>query len=481
MADLGLPFAPEAFPVEFLALGGLGPGRAAARDGERLRAAAARQGARARTRRRSRASRSSSTTPTRKGLPLLDLERPARAAHVPGLRRRQAGARGHRRAVARRPSACCCARWSGWRPAAGRSSSASRSSTSPTCCALAPDGRGVVSCVELAAVQDKPALWSTALMWLVAELFEALPEAGDLPQAEARRLPRRGAPAVRRRDRRVPRRARAHRAADPLQGRRRLLRHPAADRPLRGGARPARPARSSTRCARSRPADAKKLRATVSTYPRSDLYDVETLLTSVGIGEAAVTLLSEKGVPTPVVHTRMVAPASRMDPADDVDGRREGVAAVGEVRRAGRRAERARDPRRAARAAAEQEATAGEPALDGADGARAGAAQARRAAPGAGARRRRAPTRSATSCARARARRCSARSRAASSGCCASGSSAASVDRHAGIGPARRVGRRSGGCGNAAQPAPAKLVEPARPDAEVGDREQRGRRRRPRG
>ncbi|HKH17378.1 MAG TPA: helicase HerA-like domain-containing protein [Solirubrobacteraceae bacterium] len=43
---------------------------------------------------------------------------------------------------------------------------------------LAPDGRGIVSCVELAAVQDKPALWSTALMWLVAELFEALLEEG---------------------------------------------------------------------------------------------------------------------------------------------------------------------------------------------------------------------------------------------------------------------------------------------------------------
>jgi uncharacterized protein len=68
------------------------------------------------------------------------------------------------------------------------------------------------------------------------------------------------------------------------------------------------------------PADAKKLRATVSTYPRSDFYDVEQLLTTVGIGEAAVTLLSEHGVPTPVVHTRMLAPASRMDPADDVAG-----------------------------------------------------------------------------------------------------------------------------------------------------------------
>ena len=38
-----------------------------------------------------------------------------------------------------------------------------------------------------------------------------------------------------------------------------------------------------------------------------------------GTGEAAVTLLSEKGVPTPVVHTRMLAPASKMAPIADVD------------------------------------------------------------------------------------------------------------------------------------------------------------------
>jgi uncharacterized protein len=68
------------------------------------------------------------------------------------------------------------------------------------------------------------------------------------------------------------------------------------------------------------PNDAKALRATVSTYPRSDFYDLETLLTAMGTGEAAVTLLSESGVPTPVAHTRLVAPASRMAPADDVAG-----------------------------------------------------------------------------------------------------------------------------------------------------------------
>jgi hypothetical protein len=69
------------------------------------------------------------------------------------------------------------------------------------------------------------------------------------------------------------------------------------------------------------PEDAKALKATVSTFPKSPFYDMETLLTSMGIGEAAVTILSENGVPTPVVHTRITPPASRMGPADDVEAK----------------------------------------------------------------------------------------------------------------------------------------------------------------
>ena len=44
------------------------------------------------------------------------------------------------------------------------------------------DGRGVVTCLELSDVQDKPRLFSTFMMWLLAELFQNLPEAGDLPK-----------------------------------------------------------------------------------------------------------------------------------------------------------------------------------------------------------------------------------------------------------------------------------------------------------
>ena len=67
------------------------------------------------------------------------------------------------------------------------------------------------------------------------------------------------------------------------------------------------------------PDDEKALRATVKTYPKSTFYDLEELLTQLGIGEAAVTILSETGVPTPVVHTRLDRPRSRMGPTDDVD------------------------------------------------------------------------------------------------------------------------------------------------------------------
>ena len=80
------------------------------------------------------------------------------------------------------------------------------------------------------------------------------------------------------------------------------------------------------------PDDAKALKATVD-LPAVGLLRLEELLTQLGIGEAAVTILSESGVPTPVVHTRLRAPRSRM--ARPTTSRaRPGLAAVGQVRHA---------------------------------------------------------------------------------------------------------------------------------------------------
>lgn len=60
------------------------------------------------------------------------------------------------------------------------------------------------------------------------------------------------------------------------------------------------------------PDDQKALSKTVRTYPKTDVYDLESALTSLGIGEAVVTVLSEKGSPTPVAWTRMRVPRSLM-------------------------------------------------------------------------------------------------------------------------------------------------------------------------
>ena len=61
------------------------------------------------------------------------------------------------------------------------------------------------------------------------------------------------------------------------------------------------------------PDDQKALAKTVRTYPKTTVYDLEEALTSLGIGEAIVTVLSERGAPTPVAWTRMRAPRSLMD------------------------------------------------------------------------------------------------------------------------------------------------------------------------
>jgi DNA helicase HerA-like ATPase len=184
---------------------------------------------------------------------------------------------------------------------------------------VAPDGRAIISCLELPAVQDKPKLFSTVLMWLLAELFEQLPEVGDLPKPklvfffdEAHLLFADATDAF----------------LDSVIQTVRLIRSKGvgvffitqtpkdipADVLAQLGNRIQHALRAFT------PQDAKALKATVSTFPTSELYDLEELLTSLGTGEAAVTILSESGVPSPVVHTKLRAPLARMTPADDVDG-----------------------------------------------------------------------------------------------------------------------------------------------------------------
>ena len=179
----------------------------------------------------------------------------------------------------------------------------------------APDGRGIITALELPAVQDRPALFSTFLMWMLADLFHDLPEVGDPDKpklvfffdeahllfsdaskdflgaiSQTVRLIRSkgvGIFFVTQSPKDVP--------SDVL---------------AQLGNRVQHALRAFT------PDDAKALKAAVSTYPKS-AYDLGELLTTLGTGEAVVTVLSEKGAPTPVAWTRMRAPQSLMAPADD--------------------------------------------------------------------------------------------------------------------------------------------------------------------
>ncbi len=181
-----------------------------------------------------------------------------------------------------------------------------------------PDGLGVISCLELAAVQDKPKLFSTFLMWLLAELFEHLPEVGDLDKPklvfffdEAHLL---FADA-------------SKEFLDQVAQTVRLIRSKGVgvffvtqlpdDVPeaVLGqlGNRIQHALRAFT------PRDAKALKAAVTTYPKSDDYDLEEDLTKLGTGEAMVTILSERGAPTPVVWTRLLPPASSMNAIDPAE------------------------------------------------------------------------------------------------------------------------------------------------------------------
>ncbi len=177
------------------------------------------------------------------------------------------------------------------------------------------DGAGVISCLELAAVQDKPRLFSTFLMWLLAELFQELPEVGDLDKPklvfffdEAHLLfddaPKEFVDQVAQTVRLV--RSKGVGVFFVTQ-----LPDDVPDEVLAQlGNRVQHALRAYT------PRDAKALKAAVTTYPKTDDYDLEEDLTQLGTGEAMVTILSERGAPTPVVWTKLLPPTSLMAALD---------------------------------------------------------------------------------------------------------------------------------------------------------------------
>jgi len=177
------------------------------------------------------------------------------------------------------------------------------------------DGHGLISLLELPRLQDRPALFSTFLMWLLADLFNSLPEVGDPEKPslvfffdEAHLLFDDASDAF----------------LDQVAQTVRLIRSKGVgiffvtqsptDVPdevlAQLGSRVQHALRAHT------PKDAKALKAAVSTYPHSGYADLGRVLTSLGVGEAVVTVMDERGAPTPVAWTMLRAPQSRMAPAD---------------------------------------------------------------------------------------------------------------------------------------------------------------------
>ncbi|MBL7850936.1 MAG: DUF853 family protein [Cyclobacteriaceae bacterium] len=175
------------------------------------------------------------------------------------------------------------------------------------------DGRGVISILNVSDVQQQPAIFSTFMLALLAEIYQGLPEAGDLDKPklvfflDEAHLLFKDAPKA---------------FMDQIEQVIRLIRSKGVgvffctqvtqDVPAtvlsQLGNRVHHVIRAFT------PNDVKDLKETIRTFPKSAFYDMEQQFTQLGIGQAFITVLNEKGIPTETVVTHLVPPSSRMGP-----------------------------------------------------------------------------------------------------------------------------------------------------------------------
>jgi len=178
------------------------------------------------------------------------------------------------------------------------------------------DGRGVISLLNVSDVQGQPMIFSTFMLSLLAELYQKLPEAGDLDKPklvfflDEAHLLFKDAPKA---------------FMDQIEQVIRLIRSKGVgiffctqmtqDVPQtvlsQLGNRVHHVVRAFT------PNDVKDLKDTIKTFPKSEFYDLEKQFTQLGIGQAFVTVLDEKGIPTETVVTHLAPPASFMGPLSE--------------------------------------------------------------------------------------------------------------------------------------------------------------------
>lgn len=177
---------------------------------------------------------------------------------------------------------------------------------------LDEQGRGVVSILRLTDLQDRPMLFATFMMSLLAELYATFPELGDVEKPELvifideAHLLFENAPKE---------------LLDQIETVVKLIRSKGIglffctqnpdDVPDDVLGQLGLKIQHALRAFTAK--DREAIRKAVQNFPETEYYDMDTLINELGIGEAFVTVLNEKGIPTPLVHAMLRAPVSRMD------------------------------------------------------------------------------------------------------------------------------------------------------------------------
>ncbi|MES2812606.1 MAG: helicase HerA-like domain-containing protein [Bacteroidota bacterium] len=174
------------------------------------------------------------------------------------------------------------------------------------------NGRGYVNIVRLTDIQDKPKLFSTFMLNLLAEIYNQMPERGDVEQPElvifideAHLIFNEASKALLNQIETIIKLIRSKGIGVFF-----ITQNPT-DVPKEVLAQLGLKIQHALRAFTAN--DRQAIKQTAENYPISDYYDTDEVITSLGIGEALVTALNEKGIPTPLVACMMRAPESRMD------------------------------------------------------------------------------------------------------------------------------------------------------------------------
>ncbi|APY10334.1 ATPase [Seonamhaeicola sp. S2-3] len=180
------------------------------------------------------------------------------------------------------------------------------------------DGRGYINIIRLTDIQDRPKLFSTFMLSLLAEIYSTFPEQGDSDRPElimfideAHLIFDEASKALLNQIESIVKLIRSKGVGLYF-----VTQNPT-DVPEEVLSQLGLKVQHALRAFTAK--DRKAIKLTAENYPDSDYYDTTEVLTSLGIGEALVSALDEKGRPTPLAATMMRAPMSRMDVLTDTE------------------------------------------------------------------------------------------------------------------------------------------------------------------